>query len=53
MRTNKKSVVDTAKTLFDTKEQNSLGLIQIAEFWTSLKISRIEGSLPQNHFGLP
>ena len=36
MKLNKQSVVDTATTLFATKEDNGLGLIRTSEFWTAL-----------------
>ena len=39
MRANKRSVVDTTKTVYATKKQNSLGLIRITKFWAALKIS--------------
>ena len=39
MKLNKRSVVDTAQSLFETKENNGLGLTRISKFWTPLKIS--------------
>ena len=39
LRTNKRSIIDSSRTLYATNAQNGLGLTRIAELWTALNIS--------------
>ena len=50
LRTNKRSIVDSFRTLYATNAQNGLGLTRISEFWTALKISWLRRSVSSKSF---
>ena len=50
LRTNKRSIVDSSRTLYATNAQNRLGMTRIYEFWVALNISWLKRFVSSNSF---
>ena len=50
LRTNKRSIVDSSRTLYATNAQNGLGLTRISKSWTALKMSWRKRFFSSNSF---
>ena len=49
-KTNKRSIVDSSRTLYTTNAQNGLGLTRMSQFWTALKNSWLKRFVSSNSF---